>query len=282
MLAVGLTGDVGAGKSTLSSIWGSFGARVLDADAIVAEIWKSKEMVSLAVQRWGKRILSDCGMPDHAVISGIVFGNDDEYLWVCKTLHPRVRAEMASMAEKLDGWVVAEIPLLFENGIPDWIDLTVYIEAPEDIRVSRNRQRGWGRDEIFRRESRLMDRSQKIVMADFVVANVGSLEDLTLKAGRLARRFIAASSLFMITVTVPSEEKTRLVSSSLKGSGLAAGIVTSPGGSGVSAFVREESIEKMLSIFEDADLSKDISIEKEKTRKAPRNVLLWAMGSAQS
>lgn len=282
MLVVGLTGDVGAGKSTLSSIWGADGAHIIDADAIVADIWKSEEMISLAVKRWGSRILSKCGHPDHAVISGIVFGDDDEYRWVCEILHPKVRSAMVAMAERLDGWVVAEIPLLFENGVPEWIDLTVYVEAPVDIRLSRNRHREWGPQEIMRREQRLMRSSLKKELADFIVTNDSSLESLTLKARFLARRFIAASSIMKISVFASSGENARLASAKLEASDLAADISASAGDIAVSAFVREESIEKVLSLLESIKLPGSLPVNVEKAYKVPRHILFWAMESAKS
>ncbi|GAB6281026.1 MAG: dephospho-CoA kinase [Thermovirga sp.] len=282
MLVVGLTGDVGAGKSTLSSIWGALGAQVIDADAIVADIWKSKDMISLSVGRWGKRILSNCGQPDHAIISGIVFDDDDEYRWICDTLHPRVRAAMSGMVERLDGWLVAEIPLLFENGVPEWIDLTVYIEAPADIRLSRNRYRGWGPDEIMRREHRLMRSAQKRGLADFVVTNDGSFEDLSLKAQCLARRFLAASSIIKISIHASSWEESRLASAGLKDSALAADISTSVGDFTVSAFVREACIGEILFLLGNIKLLEGLSIDTENIRKVPRHVLFWAMESAEN
>jgi len=195
MLVVGLTGDVGAGKSTVSSIWASAGAKVLDADAIVAELWRSEELVSAAVGRWGKSILGPSGYPDHAAISELVFENDEEYRWICDTVHPVARRELYRRVQELSGWVVVEIPLLFENGVPDWIDFTVYVEAPEIVRISRNATRGWDAREVHRRQERLMTTEKKRHMADVLLVNDGSLHNLSEKAMALARRFIDASSI---------------------------------------------------------------------------------------
>jgi dephospho-CoA kinase len=65
---------------------------------------------------------------------------------------------------------------MFENGVPDWIDLTVYIEAPEDERVIRNASRGWDRDELRRRERWLLGSDRKKKMADLVLCNDGTRE----------------------------------------------------------------------------------------------------------
>ncbi len=63
MLVIGLTGDVGAGKSILSFAWASQGARVISADSIVAELWERKDLADLAVERWGTSILTPGGDP---------------------------------------------------------------------------------------------------------------------------------------------------------------------------------------------------------------------------
>lgn len=282
MLVVGLTGDVGAGKSTLSSIWRASGAHVIDADAIVSDIWKDEEMIALAVDRWGIRIISGSGKPDHAVISGIVFENDEEYRWVCNKIHPIVRKRMAEMARCLEGWVVAEIPLLFENGVADWIDLTVYVEAPLETRLSRNSHRGWGLEEIRKREGRLMERTRKMELADFIVTNDGSLEKLRLHAKTLASRFLAASSLMKISVPASSGEEARLASERLEDCPIAAEVSTSSGNHTVSAFIIEESIEEILLLLEDIKLRDGFPIDARKIVKAPRDVLFWAMRSAEN
>ena len=72
MLVIGLTGDVGAGKSTVSSAWGSQGARVISADPIVAELWKREDLVTLAVERWGRSVLTAAGTLDHGAVLSLI------------------------------------------------------------------------------------------------------------------------------------------------------------------------------------------------------------------
>ena len=195
MLVIGLTGDVGAGKSTVSSAWASQGARVISADPIVAELWKRKDLTALAVERWGREVLATDGTLDHGALSGFIFGDEKEYHWACGIIHPLVREEMDRLIDNLDGWVVAEIPLLFENGVPEWVDLTVYIEAPEEQRVQRNAFRGWDRKELFRRERWLLEREEKKTRADLVISNDGTLDELLENARDLGLRFLSLSSL---------------------------------------------------------------------------------------
>ncbi|HON34016.1 MAG: dephospho-CoA kinase [Thermovirgaceae bacterium] len=195
MLVIGLTGDVGAGKSTVSSAWASQGARVISADPIVAELWKRRDLAALAVGRWGRGILNAEGTLDHVALSGFIFGDEEEYRWACGIIHPLVREEMEKRIDGLDGWVVAEIPLLFEKGVPEWVDLTVYIEASEEERVRRNAFRGWDRKELHRRERWLLEPEDKKTRADLVISNDGTLDELVENARDLGSRFLSLSSL---------------------------------------------------------------------------------------
>ncbi|HPE91688.1 MAG TPA: dephospho-CoA kinase [Synergistales bacterium] len=293
MLVVGLTGDVGAGKSTVSSVWASLGAHVVSADTIVAALWKRNEMVELAAGRWGERILRPGMALDHSAISRIVFGDEKEYRWVCETIHPLVREEMERVVESLDGWIVAEIPLMFENGVPDWIDLTVYIEAPEDERVIRNASRGWDRDELRRRERWLLGSDRKKKMADLVLCNDGTREELEERARELGSRLLSLSSLVRVCFALGSSGASRRLFRELSRNGRVLEVEIAPGeeckwrdvfhvdpGLIVSAIVRPKDLEETRSMAarisgEGGPVCSILSGE----RRLPKEVLMRAVGS---
>lgn len=161
MLALGVTGDVGAGKSTVSRIWAEMGASVLDADEIVRSLWKRADIIEAASSRWGKDILGEDGVIVPRKIAAKAFSDPEEYRWMCGLLHPPVRVEMERTAASLEGWVVAEIPLLFEGGVPWWIDATAYVTADSALRASRNAARGMDSAELERRETFLLPGEEK-------------------------------------------------------------------------------------------------------------------------
>ena len=208
MLALGLTGDVGAGKSTLVRLWEKMGASVLDADKVVRTLWGRSDVLDAAVSRWGEDILDSAGRAIPSAVASKAFTDLGEYKWLCALLHPLVRVEMEKSSSSLEGWVVAEIPLLFEGGIPWWIDGTIYITAPEDIRRERNTFRGWQADEIPRRESFLLSGDEKRARADLVIENISDVETLTKEASCLAERFRRLSSLARASVFFPDRERT--------------------------------------------------------------------------
>jgi len=185
MFVVGLTGDVGAGKSTVASMLSEFGASIINADKIVSKIWKDESILKAVKDRWGDVIFSDEGPPLPGKISDIVFEDEKEYRWLCGLIHPRVRAQMEAKVLFSEGLIVAEIPLLFENGVPWWVDFTVYVSSPLTQRVNRNKSRGWNEYELFRRERWLIPQETKRKAADWVIMNDKGLNELRGEVYRL-------------------------------------------------------------------------------------------------
>lgn len=182
MLTVGLTGDVGAGKSTVAACWKGQGATVVDTDEIVRELWKTERLKRAALERFGLKVLkTGNGDLDPSFLSARVFSSRADYDWVCSLLHPLVFEEVKRALQNGDGWFVIEIPLLFETGRPGWLDLAVYVSAPEEERVSRTGGRGWGKEDLKAREKWLLPSVRKTGMADILIENGGALEDLRRK-----------------------------------------------------------------------------------------------------
>ncbi len=194
MFVVGLTGDVGAGKSTLAGAWRALGAHVIDADAVAKRQWLKPEIREKAASRWGSDMLRDEGV-NFAKIAEIAFADETEYRYMINLVHPGTRVDLTREATSLRGWIVAEIQLLFEAGRHDWIDYVVYATAPEKSRLQRNRVRGWGDGEIKRRERFLLDSARKQEMADLVMNNDSTLESWGERAERTGRMFLAMSSV---------------------------------------------------------------------------------------
>jgi dephospho-CoA kinase len=88
------------------------------------------------------------------------------------------------------GLVIAEVPLLYENGAYKWCDGVVYAAATLKKRTERNKARGWDSKEVKRREAKLMPRKEKINHADWVLKNDGTLEEWECKARELGTEFI--------------------------------------------------------------------------------------------
>lgn len=182
MILVGLTGGIGAGKSTVSALLAEHGATIVDADAITRELQEPGQPVLAAmVERFGERILQPDGSLDRQAVADIVFNDADALTDLNAIVHPAVGAEIAerlAAAEQRDDVVVLDVPLLVESGRSDLVGLIV-VDVDPEIAVQRLvEQREMREGDARARISRQASRAERIAAADVVIDNSGSLDDL--------------------------------------------------------------------------------------------------------
>jgi dephospho-CoA kinase len=175
-----ITGDVGAGKSTVAKLFESLGGRLIDADRVVAELWRTPKMAAAAVERWGTGILDEKGYVIHKLIAERIFADRTEYDWLTGFLHPLVRVELEERLRRSQGdsWAVVEIPLLFETGVAPWVSVKVFVTALRETRLERCRERGWDEAEMRRREGFFLPSQERAARSDYVIRNDKDLETL--------------------------------------------------------------------------------------------------------
>lgn len=178
---VGLTGGIAAGKSEALAALERLGAATLSADAVVHELYAGDELRDELVARLGDEVAPG-GKVDRDALGAIVFERPEERDWLEGVLWPRVGARIVAWREQAEGRsprpgaAVVEVPLLFESGMEDAFDKTIAVVAEQSIADERAAERGHsGRDA---RAERQLSQQQKAELADFVVANDGSLADL--------------------------------------------------------------------------------------------------------
>src|SRR3954470_7731766 len=143
---VGLTGGLGAGKSTALAALERLGAATLSTDAVVHELYAGDEVRDAVVERWGAEVAPD-GVVDRSAVAGKAFASQDERRWLEELLWPRVGARVAQWREDVSAQdpppaaAVVETPLLFEAGLEGLYDATVAVVAPEEIRAARAAER---------------------------------------------------------------------------------------------------------------------------------------------
>jgi dephospho-CoA kinase len=118
--------------------------------------------------------------------------------------------EMERISSRLGPLCLAEIPLLFEAGVPPWVDAVIYVGASAPIRLARLAARGWDETELIRRESFLMPREEKIRRADFLLHNEGSPEDLSRRSrelGTLLRACATGAIVETVCADFPEAER---------------------------------------------------------------------------
>lgn len=186
---VGLTGGMGAGKSTALAALERLGATVLSSDAVVHELYARDEALRDAVvERWGPDVAPG-GVVDRAAVAGHAFASAEERSWLEGVVWPLVgarvgewladaraeRAERAGAAAAPRAAVV-EVPLLFEAGLQGIYDATIAVVSDEQVRQERAAARGHAL--VDERAARQLSQEEKAGRATYVVHNDGSEQEL--------------------------------------------------------------------------------------------------------
>lgn len=182
MILVGLTGGIGSGKSTVSSMLADKGAVVIDADAIVREVQEpGSPVISRLAETFGDSVVTEDGALDRQALAQIVFTDPDALKKLNAIVHPAVGAEMNRRIieqRSTTNVVVLDIPLLTENP-REGLQARIVVDVPEETQVQRLVQyRGFEESDARARMSRQATREQRLAGADFVVDNSGRPEDL--------------------------------------------------------------------------------------------------------
>ncbi|MYB24265.1 MAG: dephospho-CoA kinase [Acidimicrobiia bacterium] len=199
MIEVGLTGCIGAGKSTVAAALVARGAVLLDADAIVAELQQpGRPVLEAMVARFGPSILRPDGTLDRAATAAFVFNDPQKLAELNAIVHPAVRAEMVARRRELagsDAVVVSDIPLLTEGGPERRQGLAgiIVVDVAHEVAVQRLvAGRDLTADEARARLANQASRAERLALADFVIDNNGPLDGLE---GQVERCWAWISSL---------------------------------------------------------------------------------------
>ncbi|HSR41214.1 MAG TPA: dephospho-CoA kinase [Longimicrobiales bacterium] len=191
MLRVALTGNVASGKSTVARLWREAGVPVVSADDLSREVVEPGTPGLDEVRRvFGDGVVASDGTLDRAALRDRVFRDADARERLEAILHPRIERRRRAWMEDREGegatLAVAEIPLLFEVGLQEAFDVTVLVDAPEDVRLERLvAGRGLDRDEARRVMEAQMAPERKRRLADIVVDNGGTVDELRARAAEV-------------------------------------------------------------------------------------------------
>lgn len=188
MIRIGLTGTIGAGKSTVGRLFEEWGAVRLDADQLAREVVQpGSEGLAAIRETWGGPVIAADGTLDRAALREVVFSDTAERERLEAILHPaidRLRRQRADDAES-DGTaiLVEEIPLLLEKDLGREYDAVVVVDAPIGTRRDRIREsRGLSEAQFRAMNDAQWDGERKQAAADFVVLNAGNERDLERRA----------------------------------------------------------------------------------------------------
>jgi dephospho-CoA kinase len=185
MLRVGLTGGIGSGKSAVSGRLAGLGAVVLDGDkAARAVVEPGTPGLAKITEAFGPQVLRPDGSLDRAQLAGIVFTDEAARGKLNAITHPLIHqriqaAEKAAVAAGgPDTIVVHDIPLLAEGQRSAEFDVVIVVDVPSEVQVSRLAGRGMPEDQARARMAAQATRVQRLAIADIVIDNSGTLDDL--------------------------------------------------------------------------------------------------------
>ncbi len=191
---MGVTGGLGAGKSTACQRFKENGAVIFDADSIAKEILQTNQAIQdRIVEEFGADIIKD-GQVDTQKLASQAFSNEENQSILNNIVHPYVIEAFEKRRDELEkkiGLLVVDAPLIFESGFDSHLDHTLLIFASMKMRIARALRRGnLTREEILRRMDLQMPEEDKRDLASFVIENNGSIEELNQEIDKLYHQLV--------------------------------------------------------------------------------------------
>ena len=184
---VGLTGGLASGKSTVAGLLSRAGFQVIDADQIVAHLYRAGGEGARAVsQTFGPDYLDAAGAVDKPKVAKLVFADDAARRRLEAEIHPLVRTAFRTLAEKAQSPIVLEATRLVEAGYAPDFDLIVSVEAPEELRLQRAMTRNMTREQAIERLTAQGDGAKRREVAHRLIWNDGTPAELEEKVAKLA------------------------------------------------------------------------------------------------
>ena len=180
MLNVALTGGIGSGKSAVAEFLQECGAVIIDSDQLARDvIERGTEGFEAVLAAFGDTVLTD-GEIDRSTLADIVFQDENQRKKLEAIIHPLVREAAESLMKKLpsDSVVINQIPLLVETNGAKRFDYIITVSASEDLRRQRLLQKGLKDYEITKRMQAQVNDAAREEIADSIIRNEDSLEDL--------------------------------------------------------------------------------------------------------
>lgn len=198
---IGIVGGIASGKSFVADQLRERGARVLQADEAGHAVLREPDVEQIARDRWGPGVFGPDGHIDRRKLAEQVFAappaGPRELAFLEQLTHPRIGERLLA---QLKPWlndpqvpaIVLDAPVMFKAGWNNFCNCIAYVEAPQELRVWRARQRGWSQDDFERREAAQESLDEKKQRADVIIDNSGSLAATRDQLDRLWESLVGA------------------------------------------------------------------------------------------
>lgn len=187
MLVVGLTGNIGCGKSSLSDIFRAEGIKIIDADIIARQIYEDEKLLRKVYETFGNDIKNEEGSLNRKALGRIVFSDDEKLIQLNKLTHPVIRQKVSDEIEEYKSQneeiVILDAALLVESDYLNFIDKLLVVTCKENIQIERIIARdNCSIEEALGRIKSQMSQENKVKYADYVIDNSATLSELRKKA----------------------------------------------------------------------------------------------------
>ena len=186
MLVLGLTGNIGCGKSSVSTIFMENNIKVVDADIVARQIFDDKNLLNEVFSTFGESIKNQDGSLNRRALGNIVFNDDEKLILLNNLTHPKIKQKILSKVEEYKNQgekiVVIDAALLIEDDYIPYIQKLILITCRKEIQINRIIARDNGtKEEAISRINSQMSQEEKVKFADYIIDNSNSFEELQKK-----------------------------------------------------------------------------------------------------
>jgi len=193
-MIIGLTGGIGSGKTAVSDSFESLGIDVVDADlASRVVVQKGKPCLLKIAQHFGEDILTKEAELDRAKLREIIFKSEEEKNWLESLLHPAIANQIQDeLNASKSPYTILVSPLLLETNQKDFCSKVLAVDVPVETQVERTLKRdGVSKEQVQAIINSQISRNDRLNLADEVIVNDGTLEDLAIAVKILHEKFLS-------------------------------------------------------------------------------------------
>ena len=193
-MIIGLTGGIGSGKTAVSETFEKLGITVVDADlASRVVVEKGKPCLEEIAKHFGDDILNENDELNRAKLREIIFNSDSEKSWLESLLHPAIAEQIKDELNASESpYTILVSPLLLETNQRDFCDKVLVVDVPIEIQMERTTKRdGVSKDQVKSIIKSQINRDERLQLADEIIINEGSIEDLEMIVRELHKKLIS-------------------------------------------------------------------------------------------
>ncbi len=180
MIVVGLTGNIGCGKSTVSNILKKLGVSIIDADIVSREILLDTKVLNLIFDTFGNSIKNTDNTLNRKKLGDIVFNDEKELIKLNNITHPKIKENILNQIKNIkNDIVVIDAALLIEANYLDIVDKIILVVCDESLQIKRILERDFfTKEEVIKRINSQMPQDKKREFANYIIDNSFSLYKL--------------------------------------------------------------------------------------------------------